>query len=382
MEKLTPPRGYNKERMQVRRNWLERRTGWHPPAFELDPPASLQGLVENHIGYMGLPMSIAGPLQISGSYARGEFYVPLCAVEGALSLSVTRGCFLTRVAGGIQTQHIRQELSRAPIFTFEGIKQAAAFLSWVDDHFDVLRERSQANTRYGRLLRIEKYPVQNRVILNFVYNTAEAAGQNMVTFATDHACKFICQELPGEMKTHYRLESNFCSDKNPAYRSLLQGRGHYVIASTEIEERLLRRILHVSVDEMIDSFADMYIGSQLAGVLGFNLNVSNVISAMYLSTGQDVASVGENAIAILSIEKKKGRLYATLSMPSLTVGTVGGATRLRQQKANLQLLGCQGPSSAAKLAEIICAACLALEISLGGAVVSHEFAQAHTNFGR
>ena len=382
MKKRTPPRGYNQEQMQARRVWLEQRTGWKPPAFELESSDALQGLVENHIGHMGLPMSIAGPLKISGSHARGEFYVPLCTLEGALSLSVTRGCFLTRMAGGIKTQHIRQELSRAPIFIFESIEQSTAFLAWVDDHFAALQQRAQAGTRHGRLLRIEKYPVQNRVILNFVYNTAEAAGQNMVTFATDSACKFIRETLSAEMPVRYRLESNFCSDKNPAYRSLLQGRGHYVIASTEIEESLLRRVLHVSVDEVLDSYADMHIGSQLAGVLGFNLNVSNALSAIYLSTGQDVACVVENAIAILSLERRGNSLYATLSMPSLTVGTVGGATRLRQQKSNLQLLGCEGPNSAAKLAEIICATCLTLEISLGGAVVSDEFAQAHIDFGR
>jgi hydroxymethylglutaryl-CoA reductase (NADPH) len=64
------------------------------------------------------------------------------------------------------------------------------------------------------------------------------------------------------------------------------------------------------------------------------------------------------------------------------VGTVVGATRLNQQKANLKLLGCHGPDSSRKLAEIICAATFALELSLAGAIVSHEFAEAHATFGR
>ncbi|MDG1833825.1 MAG: hydroxymethylglutaryl-CoA reductase, partial [Verrucomicrobiota bacterium] len=76
-------------------------------------------------------------------------------------------------------------------------------------------------------------------------------------------------------------------------------------------------------------------------------------------------------------------LYATLSMPSVTVGTVGGATRLHAQRANLELLGCAGgENSSRKLAEIICASALALEISLAGAIVSNEFAEAHAKFGR
>ena len=66
-------------------------------------------------------------------------------------------------------------------------------------------------------------------------------------------------------------------------------------------------------------------------------------------------------------------------MPSLTVGTVGGATRLNAQHGNLQLVGCAGGYSSRKLAEIICASALALEISLAGAIVSNEFAEAPLN---
>ena len=69
-------------------------------------------------------------------------------------------------------------------------------------------------------------------------------------------------------------------------------------------------------------------------------------------------------------------------MPSITVGTVGGATRLKQQRQNLELLGCTGKDGSRKLAEIVCAAALSLEISLAGSIVSNEFASAHAKFGR
>jgi hydroxymethylglutaryl-CoA reductase (NADPH) len=45
-------------------------------------------------------------------------------------------------------------------------------------------------------------------------------------------------------------------------------------------------------------------------------------------------------------------------------------------------LECTGEKSSRKLAEIICASALALEISLTGALVSNEFARAHAEFGR
>mgnify|MGYP002623916553 CR=1 FL=1 len=63
-------------------------------------------------------------------------------------------------------------------------------------------------------------------------------------------------------------------------------------------------------------------------------------------------------------------------------GVASGTRRLHQQSANLELLGCRGDGSAKKFAEIICAAALALELSLAGAIVSNEFADAHARFGR
>ena len=56
--------------------------------------------------------------------------------------------------------------------------------------------------------------------------------------------------------------------------------------------------------------------------------------------------------------------------------------RLKQARKNLELLGCTGKDSSKKLAEIVCACALALELSLGGAIVSDEFAFSHAKYGR
>ena len=36
---------------------------------------------------MNIPMAIAGPLDINGDYAQGEFHVPICTEELALSMN-------------------------------------------------------------------------------------------------------------------------------------------------------------------------------------------------------------------------------------------------------------------------------------------------------
>jgi len=383
MNKLTPPRGYTQADTEARQQWLKEQTGHQVPEFALDSPENLKGLIENHLGYVGLPMSVSGPLKIDGTYARGDFYVPLCTVEGTLSFSMTRGFYLTHRSGGIKTQHVKQELSRAPVFRFKEIEEAMTFLDQVDEHYDAIKAAAESTTKHGKLLRIDKHPIHNRVILDFIYDTAEAAGQNMVTMSTDAACRYIVDNLSNGAPYKFLVESGFNADKNPAHRSLIMGRGHHVISSIQIPNRLCKKLMRVGVDELLEARTDKQLGSQMAGALGFNLHTANALAALYLALGQDVACVSENAVGVATYEKRGDDLYSTLSMPSMTVGTVGGATRLLAQKANLEMIGCAGGEhSSRKLSEIICASALALEISLAGAIVSNEFAKAHAKFGR
>ena len=125
--KKTPPRGYENEDMKRRVDWLAEQTGHRIDDFSLESPVNYKGLVENQIGYIGLPLSIAGPLKITGSYANGDFYVPLCTLEGTLSLSMTRGLYLAHQSGGITSRHINQQLSRSPVFVFETYQKHMIF---------------------------------------------------------------------------------------------------------------------------------------------------------------------------------------------------------------------------------------------------------------
>lgn len=385
MSVITPPRGYTEEALQRRRHWLHEKTQFNLDALAYDTQENYKGLIENHVANLTLPVAIAGPLNIDGSYAKGEYFVPLCTLEGTLVMSMTRGLYLTTLAGGISTQHIKQELSRSPIFIFKSITETKDFVAWIKTHLADIQQAAQTTTQHGKLLRIEPYIVHNRVILDFIYHTAEAAGQNMVTIATDAALRFINEKLNlAAQGVKSFIECNFNCDKNPASKTLIAGRGHKVTASVAIPNKYLKRVLRIEANELVQHSNEKSIGSQLAGVLGQNMHLANGLAAIYLATGQDVACVAENAIGIVSYETldQGETLIAQLTMPSITVGTVGGGTRLKAQRQHLNLLGCSGPNSSRKFAEIICASALALELSLAGAVGSHEFAKAHSQYGR
>ncbi len=115
--------------------------------------------------------------------------------------------------------------------------------------------------------------------------------------------------------------------------------------------------------------------------------MANTVAAAFLATGQDIAQVVEGSNAITTAETRDDGLYASLTIASLEVGTVGGGTKLPTQREALDVVGVRGGgdppgSNADALAEIITTAALAGELSLLGALASNHLASAHEELGR
>tara|TARA_B100001123_G_scaffold366627_1_gene426364 strand:+ start:2083 stop:3231 length:1149 start_codon:yes stop_codon:yes gene_type:complete len=373
------PKGYASKDTDKRLDWLSEKIGFDYDSDLSITPEDLKGIIENHIGFMKIPMAVAGPLKIDGKYAKGEYYVPICTLEGTLAISMTRGMIATHRCDGIRVSHIKQELSRAPVFTFDNLNKSADFMSWIDENFSKIKSIAESTTNYGKLLRIDQYPIQNYVILDFILDTGNAAGQNMVTLAAKNSCDYIKEKTGAE----FFLESGFNSDKKASARNMIMGRGHSVIAETTISNSVIRSILDVDIANLKKYQEIGPTTTRLAGTEGCHLHISNALTAIYLATGQDTACVAENSIGHYQIEPQENDVKFRLTLPSMTIGTVGGGTRLSPQQQNLKLLGCDtGDTAARKLAEIICASALALEISLFSALASHTFTRAHMKYGR
>jgi hydroxymethylglutaryl-CoA reductase (NADPH) len=117
--------------------------------------------------------------------------------------------------------------------------------------------------------------------------------------------------------------------------------------------------------------------------VGYNGHYANGLTAIFIACGQDVANVANAAVGITNFEvTDEGDLYASVTLPSLTVATVGGGTGLGTSRECLAMLGCTGSGQAAKLAEIVAATLLAGELSMGAAIASGEFTEAHETYGR
>jgi len=125
-------------------------------------------------------------------------------------------------------------------------------------------------------------------------------------------------------------------------------------------------------------------GGIINGQFGLNINTTNILAAMFISTGQDVGSVAEALWSYLTSELDNDTkdLKLTLYFPSLPVGTVGGGTGYPAQQAALKLLKCNAPDMKGRLAGIIASFALALDASTSAAVANDTFTQSHINLAR
>ena len=182
------------------------------------------------------------------------------------------------------------------------------------------------------------------------------------------------------------IEGNLSGDKKPTVFNSVMGRGLSVTAKATISEDVLHNVLNTSSDSLLELHAVISrITARCNMVGGCNINVANVLAAMFSACGQDIASVAESSLASLDLTRNdgpEGGIIAAMYMPSLVIGTVGGGTNLPTQKECLQIMGCDGAGSVRKLGEIIAAYCLALDISTMSAVVAGEFVKAQEELGR
>ena len=375
---------YTKEQATERQKLVETEkevTLKHLNQFSFDPSV-LAGNIENFIGVAQVPMGIAGPLLMKGEAARGEFYVPMATTEGTLVASYSRGMKIARLAGGITTTVIDDQMNRAPVFVFKNALLARNFGEWVTANFAQIKAKAEETTRSGKLLNIEQYPVGKMRWLRFNYSTGDAAGQNMVTKATHNATKWmLAQNLEG--LENFSLAAGLDTDKKHSQLNALSTRGKKVVAEITLPKALMEDVLHFSAEKMYYLRRLSGLGSVLSGSINNGAHSPNGITALFIATGQDVANVAESSCAYYFGEiLENGDYYYSITLPSLIVATYGGGTGLPTQRECLEMMDCYGSGKVNKLAEIIAGVVLCGELSLGAAVGSDQWVSSHEQYGR
>jgi hydroxymethylglutaryl-CoA reductase (NADPH) len=374
---------YTREAARQRLRRLSEATGAsldHIGSYSFDPDEA-RGNIENFAGATQVPLGLAGPLLINGEHARGEFFVPLATSEGTLVASYNRGMKVAREAGGIRATVVDDAIQRAPAFGFDSAYDARAFGDWITEHFAEIKEAAESSTNTGSLRDIEQYSASKYRFLRFNFESGDAAGQNMSGRATAAACAWIAENYDGVR--YFQLEANFATDKKSSQVNMLHTRGKRVVAEITLPGDLVKRELNTSAQAMYRARQVANLGGFMAGSNNNGSHSANGITAIFIATGQDVANVAESSAAIAHAELLgDGSYYYSITIPALIVATYGGGTSLPTQREALEMLGCYGEGKVRKFAEIVAAAVLCGELSLGAAVVSDEWVDAHERLGR
>ncbi|KAF5182481.1 3-hydroxy-3-methylglutaryl-coenzyme A reductase [Thalictrum thalictroides] len=375
----------------IRRQALQRVTGRSLaglPLDDFDYDSILGQCCEMPVGYVQIPVGIAGPLLLNGI----EYSVPMATTEGCLVASTNRGCKAIHVSGGATAILLRDAMTRAPVVRFASIKRAAELKFFMEDpeNFDTLSVVFNRSSRFGRLQSIKCAIAGKNLYMRFSCSTGDAMGMNMVSKGVQNVLDFLHSDFP-DMDV-IGISGNFCSDKKPAAVNWIEGRGKSVVCEAIIKEEVVRKVLKTTVSALVElNMLKNLTGSAIAGALGgFNAHASNIVSAIFIATGQDPAQNIESSHCITMMEAvNDGKdLHVSVTMPSIEVGTVGGGTQLASQSACLNLLGVKGAnqespgSNSRLLATIVAGAVLAGELSLMSALAAGQLVRSHMKYNR
>ncbi|CAN4083624.1 unnamed protein product [Withania somnifera] len=375
----------------IRKEALQRITGKSLEGLPLEGfhyESILGQCCEMPVGYVQIPVGIAGPLLLDGR----EYSVPMATTEGCLVASTNRGCKAIFVSGGATSVLLRDGMTRAPVVRFNSAKRAAELKFFVEDpiNFETLSLVFNKSSRFARLQSIQCAIAGKNLYMRFSCSTGDAMGMNMVSKGVQNVLDYLQNEYP-DMDV-IGISGNFCSDKKPAAVNWIEGRGKSVVCEAIIKEEVVKKVLKTEVAALVElNMLKNLTGSAMAGALGgFNAHASNIVSAVYLATGQDPAQNVESSHCITMMEAvNDGKdLHVSVTMPSIEVGTVGGGTQLASQAACLNLLGVKGAnreapgSNARLLATIVAGSVLAGELSLMSAISAGQLVKSHMKYNR
>uniref|UniRef100_A0A0V0IP90 3-hydroxy-3-methylglutaryl coenzyme A reductase n=2 Tax=Solanum chacoense TaxID=4108 RepID=A0A0V0IP90_SOLCH len=380
-----------KRAASIRKEVMQRITGKSLEGLPLEGfnyESILGQCCEMPIGYVQIPVGIAGPLLLNGK----EFSVPMATTEGCLVASTNRGCKAIYASGGATCILLRDGMTRAPCVRFGTAKRAAELKFFVEDpiKFETLANVFNQSSRFARLQRIQCAIAGKNLYMRFVCSTGDAMGMNMVSKGVQNVLDYLQNEYP-DMDV-IGISGNFCSDKKPAAVNWIEGRGKSVVCEAIITEEVVKKVLKTEVSALVElNMLKNLTGSAMAGALGgFNAHASNIVSAVFIATGQDPAQNIESSHCITMMEAvNDGKdLHISVTMPSIEVGTVGGGTQLASQSACLNLLGVKGAnreapgSNARLLATVVAGSVLAGELSLMSAISAGQLVNSHMKYNR
>ncbi|XP_065220227.1 3-hydroxy-3-methylglutaryl-coenzyme A reductase isoform X2 [Planococcus citri] len=360
------------------------------PYHNYDYSKVIGACCENIFGYIPVPVGVAGPLLMDDK----EYYVPMATTEGCLVASTNRGARALYKSGGVVSCLTGDGMTRGPVVQFPSLRDSYEAELWIKDpdNFEKIKLQFDETSRFARLQSIQIRNVGRLLYMRFSATTGDAMGMNMLSKGTQAALNYIKREHFPHMRI-VSLSGNYCADKKATALNWIEGRGKSVVCEAIVTQDVLEKVLKTTASAMtrVNTYKNLIGSAVAASTGGFNAHAANIVTALYIATGQDPAQnvCSSNCITIMEVdEDNKNDLRVTCMMPSIEVGTIGGGTSLPAQSACLEMLGVKGPNSdnpgenAQLLARVVCATVLAGELSLMAALTEGHLVESHMNHNR
>lgn len=255
---------------------------------------------ENVIGYLTVPLGIAGPLIVDQKLT----FLPIATTEGALVASISRGSKVINESGGVETFLMADSMTRAPCVKFPTLARAINAKDWIEspEGKSAIAKEFSTTSRFASLTDIRAFPVGELLYLRLSATTGDAMGMNMISLAAGKMLSVMKHAGFHDMIT-VTLSGNVCSDKKASAINWIEGRGKSVAAQARIPKDLVEKMLKTTPQALIElNTSKNLIGSAVSGAIGgFNAHASNIVSAIFLATGQDIAQNVESSSCITTM---------------------------------------------------------------------------------
>jgi hydroxymethylglutaryl-CoA reductase (NADPH) len=195
-------------------------------------------------------------------------------------------------------------MTRGPAIDFPSIVMAADAKAWIgsEEGYGIIKVAFESTSRFAKLRELKTALAGRTLFVRFATATGDAMGMNMISKGTERALEVMRQRYP-EMDV-LALSGNYCTDKKPAAINWIEGRGKSVVAEAVIPGSVVKSVLKTSVSALCNlNIKKNLVGSAMAGsVGGFNAHAANILTAVFLATGQDPAQNVESSNCMTLME--------------------------------------------------------------------------------
>jgi hydroxymethylglutaryl-CoA reductase (NADPH) len=357
------------------------------------------GAAETVTGVAVIPVSVV-PIELDlGTYELDDagavnetgrstetVHVPLAHTEGGLTASMTRGA---KAAGAIRTYVLHDRITRASCFVCVSGAEAITLARWLEGEFDAMRAwlaRSDDPfvSRFAKLREVTTHVVGPMCHVLWAWTTGDAVGPNMMTRNSYLLNMGYVMERAPVKPERAIVEANMGGDKKPSHQYFHSGHGKTVLAESKLRDEAIGRVLRTTAEDLeVLAWAGTH-GAVASGMQSVAFTPASAVAAIFAATGQDIGMVGTSSMAHGTGRRVEGGFECSIRFPGLEVGTVGGGTTLPSARDWLALMGCSGPGTVYRFAQIVAGAALALEISASAAMAtagSENFFRAHHERG-